>query len=153
MATLRDKQAPIKEQYRADPASAVVTLSSFGSLDSSSITCSLDNGPKIKEVQQRVAGLHQMAGGENPEISGELCSGNMLLDALVACAGVTLKAVATALKIGIRSGTVQADGKLDFRGTLGVDKSVAVGLTSITLTFELELEDEVSDDKIGQLGD
>ena len=93
---LREKQAPIKDEYRKNPSSAVVTLKSSGSLDASSITCKLSTGAAIKEAS-RTAGLHQKAGGDNPNISGELCSGDMLLDALVACAGVTLKAVATAL--------------------------------------------------------
>jgi hypothetical protein len=92
MATaLRAKQAPIKDQYKTDPSSAIVTLSSSGTLDSSSITCKLDTGKKINDAKQKVAGLHQKAGGDDPEISGELCSGDMLLEALVACAGVTLK--------------------------------------------------------------
>jgi hypothetical protein len=90
-AALRAKQAPIKDQYKSNPTSAVVTLSSSGSLDSSSITCKLDTGKQIHEAKQKIAGLHQKAGGDDPEISGELCSGDMLLEALVACAGVTLK--------------------------------------------------------------
>ncbi|KAI6876588.1 hypothetical protein KC338_g19 [Hortaea werneckii] len=95
-AALRQKQAPIKDEYKSNPSSAVVTLSSSGTLDSSSITCKLDTGKAIHEAQQKVAGLHQKAGGDDPEISGELCSGDMLLEALVACAGVTLRAVSTA---------------------------------------------------------
>ncbi|KAH7130550.1 OsmC/Ohr family [Dendryphion nanum] len=135
--TLREKQAPIKSSYRENPASAIITLKSTGSLDSSSITCKLDNGPAVKEAH-KVAGLHPKAGGPNPEISGELCSGDMLLDALVACAGVTLKAVATAIGIPIETGSITAEGDLDFRGTLGVDRSAPVGITGIRLAFDLQ---------------
>ncbi|EOA84503.1 uncharacterized protein SETTUDRAFT_20041 [Exserohilum turcica Et28A] len=153
---LREKQAPIKEGYRSNPSSAVVTLKSTGSLDDHSITCKLSDSPAIKEAH-RVAGLHQKAGGEDPAISGELCSGDMLLDALVACSGVTLKAVATALGIPIASGTVTAEGDLDFRGTLGVDKTAPVGMTGIRLNFSLqfgEREDgrEVTEQEVEKLG-
>ncbi|EMD60358.1 hypothetical protein GGP41_008271 [Bipolaris sorokiniana] len=153
---LREKQAPIKEGYRNDPSSAVVTLKSTGSLDSHSITCKLSDSPAIKEAH-RVAGLHQKAGGDDPAISGELCSGDMLLDALVACSGVTLKAVATALGIPIVSGTVTAEGDLDFRGTLGVDKTAPVGLTGIRLDFAVEFgkrEDGrvISEEEVERLG-
>lgn len=153
-AALREKQAPLKEQYKSDPSSAVVTLHSSGSLDASSITCKLETGKAISEAKQKVAGLHQKAGGEGEEISGELCSGDMLLEALVACAGVTLKAVATALSIPIKSGTVKAEGDLDFKGTMGVDKNAPVGFTAIRLGFDLKLEEgqEVTDDKIEKLG-
>jgi len=152
--TLREKQAPIKEGYKSDPSSAVVTLRSSGSLDSSSITCKLDTGKEIHDAKQKVAGLHRKAGGDDPEISGELCSGDMLLEALVACAGVTLKAVATAMDIPIKSGTVKAEGDLDFKGTMGVDRNAPVGFTGIRLSFDLELEDgkEVSDEKMEKLG-
>jgi hypothetical protein len=134
---LRFKQAPIKDAYRKDPSSAVVTLKSTGSLDSTSIACKLSTGTAVKEAS-RVAGLHPAAGGPDPHISGELCSGDMLLDALVACAGVTLKAVATALSIPVLSGTVTAEGDLDFKGTLGVDRGAPVGITGIRMTFDLE---------------
>lgn len=155
---LRTKQAPIKNAYRSDPSSAVVTLKSSGSLDSTSITCKLDSG--AAEAKRRVAGLHEMAGGEKPEISGELCSGDMLLDALVACAGVTLKAVATALGIPIEEGSkVTAEGDLDFRGTMGVDREAPVGFKNIRLGFELQIGkkedgsevDEKSLEKLGKL--
>lgn len=151
---LREKQAPIKDAYKSDPSSAVVTLKSSGSLDSSSITCKLDTGKQIHEAKQKVAGLHQKAGGDDPEISGELCSGDMLLEALVACAGVTLKAVATAMDIPIKSGTVRAEGDLDFKGTMGVDRNAPVGFTGIRLSFDLQLEEgkEVSDEKMEKLG-
>ena len=136
--TLRAKQAPIKETYRTDPSSALVTLSSTGSLSASSITCKLSTGAAAQQASSRVAGLHPKAGGSDPLISGELCSGDTLLDALVACSGVTLSAVATALKLPIQSGTVTAEGDLDFRGTLGVDREAPVGITDIRLRFEVE---------------
>lgn len=153
---LREKQAPIKDGYRRDASSAIVTLKSTGSLDDSSITCKLSTGAAIKEAS-RIAGLHPKAGGDDPAISGELCSGDMLLDALVACSGVTLKAVATALGIPVISGTVSAEGDLDFRGTLGVDKSASVGITGIRLDFRLQFgkrEDgkEVTEEEIEKLG-
>lgn len=153
---LREKQAPIKDSYRSDPSSAIVTLRSTGSLDSSSITCKLSTGAAAKEAS-RVAGLHQKAGGDDPSISGELCSGDMLLDALVACSGVTLKAVATALGIPIVSGTVSAEGDLDFKGTMGVDRNAPVGITGIRLEFQVEFgerEDgrEVSQEELEKLG-
>ncbi|KAF2818374.1 hypothetical protein CC86DRAFT_375870 [Ophiobolus disseminans] len=153
---LRKKQAPIKDGYRKDPSSAVVTLKSSGTLDASSITCKLSDGPAVKEAS-RIAGLHQKAGGDDPTISGELCSGDMLLDALVACSGVTLKAVATALGIPIASGTVSAEGDLDFKGTMGVDRDAPVGMTDIRLEFQVkfgEREDgrEVSDEEVEKLG-
>ena len=153
-AALRAKQAPLKDAYKSDPSSAVVTLTSSGTLDSSSITCKLDTGKQIAEAKQKVAGLHAKAGGEDPEISGELCSGDMLLEALVACAGVTLKAVSTALEIPITSGTVRAEGDLDFKGTMGVDRNAAVGFTAIRLGFEIEIQEavEVGEEKIAKLG-
>lgn len=153
---LREKQAPIKTSYRESPSSAVVTLKSTGSLDDSSITCKLNTGASVKEAH-RVAGLHPKAGGPDPDISGELCSGDMLLDALVACAGVTLKAVATALGIPIASGTITAEGDLDFKGTLGVDKTAPVGITDIRLGFELQFDDKadgghVTEQEVESLG-
>jgi uncharacterized OsmC-like protein len=153
-AALRAKQAPIKEAYKSDPSSAIVTLSSSGTLDTSSITCKLETGKQIHEAKQKVAGLHQKAGGDDPEISGELCSGDMLLEALVACAGVTLKAVATALDIPIKDGRVVAEGDLDFKGTMGVDRNAPVGFTKIRLGFDLRLAEgaEISEEKIEKLG-
>lgn len=153
---LREKQAPIKSAYKSDPSTAIVTLKSTGSLDATSITCKLSSGPAAKEAS-RIAGLHQKAGGEDPDISGELCSGDMLLDALVACAGVTLKAVATALGLPIASGMVTAEGDLDFKGTMGVDKGAPVGITSIRLGFDLsfgakEGGEEVTEDEVERLG-
>ncbi|OAL51716.1 hypothetical protein IQ07DRAFT_586076 [Pyrenochaeta sp. DS3sAY3a] len=153
---LRTKQAPIKDSYRQDPSSAIVTLKSTGSLDDSSITCKLSTGAAVKEAS-RIAGLHPKAGGDDPDISGELCSGDMLLDALVACSGVTLKAVATALGLPIASGTITAEGDLDFRGTLGVDRNAPVGITKIRLEFQIKFhkkEDgtEVTEDEVEKLG-
>ena len=137
--TLRAKQAPIKETYRTDPSSALVTLSSTGSLSASSITCKLSTGAAAQQASSRVAGLHPKAGGSDPLISGELCSGDMLLEALVACAGVTLRAVATSMRLDV-TGTVHAEGDLDFRGTLGVDKQAPVGFRDIRLTFDLTID-------------
>lgn len=152
--TLREKQAPLKDSYKSDPSSAVVTLKSTGTLDSSSVTCKLDTGKQLKEAQHKIAGLHPKAGGDDPEISGELCSGDLLLEALVACAGVTLKAVATAMEIPIASGIVKAEGDLDFKGTMGVDRSAPVGFTNIRLGFELKFEDgvDVPSEKVEKLG-
>lgn len=143
----------MKDSYRSDPSTAVVTLSSSGSLDASNITCTLDTGKAINEAK-KVAGLHQKAGGDDPDISGELCSGDMLLEALVACAGVTLKAVSTAMNIPIKSGKVHAEGDLDFKGTMGIDKNAPVGFTNIRLSFDIKLEEgaDVSDEKIEKLG-
>jgi len=152
---LREKQAPIKSEYRNNPSSAVVTLRSTGSLDSSSITCKISTGAAVKEAS-RIAGLHPKAGGDDPTISGELCSGDMLLDALVACAGVTFKAVATALGIPIESGTVTAEGDLDFKGTLGVDRAAPVGITGIRMGFNIIFGERekgpVTDDEVAALG-
>ncbi|KAB8527798.1 hypothetical protein FH972_025449 [Carpinus fangiana] len=158
---IRNTQAPIKEGYRSNPDSALITLKSSGSLDAQSITCALDspNGSAVRSVHQRVAGLHPAAGGPDAQISGELCSGDMLLDALVACAGVTLKSVAAALDIPIASGSsVQAEGDLNFAGVLGVDKTAPVGFTGIRLYFNLKLDESdaekakaVDDDKVALL--
>jgi uncharacterized OsmC-like protein len=126
---LRARQAPIKERYRAEPESAVVTLRARGSIESASIACKIETGRALA-----IAGLHPASGGSG----AELCSGDLLLEALVACAGVTLKAVATALDITLRSGVVIAEGDIDFRGTLGVSKEAPVGFTRIGLRFELD---------------
>ena len=115
---LRALQAPIKERYKADPQAAVVTLRAKGTLDDGAIACKVETGRALN-----AAGLHPATGGSGLE----LCSGDMLLEALVACAGVTLKAVATALDIPLKSGKVSAEGELDFRGTLGVAKDAPVG--------------------------
>jgi uncharacterized OsmC-like protein len=127
---LRAAQAPLKERYRESPESAVVTLRAHGRAGEG-ITCSVDTGRALV-----VAGLHPATGG-----SGQAaCSGNMLLDALVACAGVTLNAVATSLGIELRSATLQAEGDLDFRGTLGVSKEAPVGFRNIRLQFTLDTD-------------
>jgi uncharacterized OsmC-like protein len=149
--TLRAKQKPVKDAYRTDPSSALITLKSTGSLDATSITCKLSSGPAAKEAS-RIAGLHPAAGGDDPTISGELCSGDMLLDALVACSGVTLKAVATALDIPIVEGTVSAEGDLDFKGTMGVDKGAPVGITDIRLAFEVSFGRAVTGEEVEKLG-
>ena len=127
--SLRKMQAQLKEQYRAAPDAAIITLKARGELDSASIACKVETGRALA-----VAGLHPATGGSGLE----LCSGDMLLEALVACAGVTLKAVATALDIELRSGTVSAEGDLDFRGTLGVEKTAPVGFRDIRLTFDVD---------------
>src|SRR5215472_12020199 len=126
---LRALQQPLKDTYRRDPAGAVVTLRAHGELGDESISCSVETGRALA-----VAGLHPASGGD-----GSLaCSGDMLLQALVACAGVTLRAVATSLGIAVAGGTVRAEGDLDFRGTLAVDRDAPVGFTSIRLGFELD---------------
>lgn len=126
--TLRTLQAPLKERYRTDPSAAVITLRAEGRI-SDAMSCSVETGRALVE-----AGLHPATGG-----SGELaCSGDMLLQALVACAGVTLRAVATALGIELRDGVITAQGDLDVRGTLGVAKDAAVGFRSIRLSMELD---------------
>ena len=123
-AGLRALQAPIKERYKTDPQAAVVTLRAKGALDDTNVTCRVETGRALA-----VAGLHPATGGSGME----LCSGDMLLEALVACAGVTLKAVATAIDIPLKSGLVSAEGDLDFRGTLGVAKDAPVGFAQIRL--------------------
>ena len=115
-AALRAMQAPIKERYKSDPTAAFITLKAKGSIDNEGIACKVETGRALA-----VAGLHPATGGSGLE----LCSGDMLLEALVACAGVTLKSVATAVEVPLRSGHVIAEGDLDFRGTLGVDKEAA----------------------------
>jgi uncharacterized OsmC-like protein len=127
---LREIQAPLKERYREDPAAGVVTLSADGSLVDG-IACSVSTGRALE-----IAGLHPATGGDGTQ----LCSGDMLLSALAACAGVTLKSVATSLEIDLRGGTVHAEGDLDFRGTLAVDKQAPVGFTNIRLTFNLDTD-------------
>lgn len=137
---LRALQAPLKAKYRDEARAAVITLRARGEIDEAKIACKVETGRAIAE-----AGLHPLTGGSG----AELCSGDMLLEALVACAGVTLKAVSTALAIPLRSGRVTAEGDLDFRGTLGVDKEAAVGFTDIRLTFRLDTD--ADDEKIAQL--
>ena len=127
--SLRAVQQPLKDAYREDPAQAVITLRANGELGAENISCSVETGRALA-----VAGLHPATGGD-----GSLaCSGDMLLQALVACAGVTLRAVATSLGIEVPGGTVRAEGDLDFRGTLAVAKDAPVGFTSIRLSFDLD---------------
>ena len=128
---LKALQAPFKQKYRDEPTSARVTLKARGTLDDLGVACRVETGRAIVE-----AGLHPATGGTGLQA----CSGDMLLEALVACAGVTLRAVATALGIQLRGGTVSAEGDLDFRGTLGVAKDVPVGFTDIRLTFDLQTD-------------
>src|ERR1043165_1191815 len=137
---LRNLQAPLKDRYRSDPESAVITLKAQGSIDDAHIACKVETGRAIA-----TAGLHPATGGSGME----LCSGDMLLEALVACAGVTLKAVSTALDIPLRSGHVSAEGDLDFRGTLGVAKDAPVGFAQIRLTFEVDTD--APQEKLDQL--
>ena len=137
---LRALQAPLKDRYRADPNAAVITLKAHGTLDDQAIACKVETGRALA-----VAGLHPATGGSG----AELCSGDMLLEALVACAGVTLKAVATALQIELRKGTVRAEGDLDFRGTLGVAKDAPVGFAQIRLTFDVDTD--APQEKLNQL--
>lgn len=139
-AELRAMQAPIKERYRNDPDAGLVTLRARGTLDDTNIACKVETGRALA-----VAGLHPATGGSGLE----LCSGDMLLEALVACAGVTLKAVSTALEIPLRAATVSAEGDLDFRGTLGVDWEAPVGFAGIRLRFDVETDAE--QEKLDQL--
>jgi len=137
---LRALQAPLKQRYREDPSAAVITLSASGTLDAAAVTCRVETGRALVE-----AGLHTATGGSGLQA----CSGDMLLEALVACAGVTLRAVATALDVPIRAGTVRAEGDLDFRGTLGVAKDAPVGFRDIRLFFELDTD--AGDDQLDRL--
>lgn len=138
-AELRSLQAPIKDKYKTDPDAAVITLKANGSLDDG-IACKVETGRALQ-----IAGLHPATGGSGRE----LCSGDMLLEALVACAGVTLKAVATAIEIPLKSGKVSAEGDLDFRGTLGVAKDAPVGFREIRLRFDVETD--APQEKLDQL--
>src|SRR5262245_15799976 len=128
---LRALQAPLKARYQEDPASAVVTCRARGTLNADGVSCTVQTKPAPV-----VAGLHRAAGGDG----SAACAGDMLLEALVACAGVTLNVVATALRIPIRGGTVTAEGDMDFRGTLGVSKEVPVGFQNVRLHFDLDTD-------------
>ena len=139
-AELRAMQAPIKDRYKAEPDAALITLKAKGTLDDQNIACKVETGRALA-----VAGLHPATGGSGLE----LCSGDMLLEALVACAGVTLKAVSTALAIPLKSGTVSAEGDLDFRGTLGVAKDAPVGFREIRLRFDVDTD--APQDRLDQL--
>ncbi|MCT7373628.1 OsmC family protein [Chelativorans salis] len=139
-STLRALQAPIKERYKSDPQAARITLRASGTLDEQNVACKVETGRALA-----VAGLHPATGGTGLE----LCSGDMLLEALVACAGVTIKAVATALEIPLHSAAVSAEGDLDFRGTLGVAKDAPVGFAQIRLSFDVETD--APQEKLDQL--
>jgi uncharacterized OsmC-like protein len=139
-AELRAMQAPIKDKYKTDAKAAFITLKAKGTLDDQNIACKVETGRALA-----VAGLHPATGGSGME----LCSGDMLLEALVACAGVTLKAVSTALGITLKKGVVSAEGDLDFRGTLGVDKEAPVGFAQIRLTFDVDTDEP--QEKLDQL--
>ena len=139
-AELRAIQAPIKERYKNDPKAGLITLKAKGSLDDTNIACKVETGRALA-----IAGLHPATGGTGME----LCSGDMLLEALVACAGVTLKAVSTALEIPLRTATVAAEGDLDFRGTLGVAKDAAVGFAQVRLQFDVDTD--APQEKLDQL--
>src|ERR1700719_1028637 len=130
-AELRATQAPIKEKYKSDPKAAFITLKAKGSIDQEGIACKVETGRALA-----VAGLHPATGGSGLE----LCSGDMLLEALVACAGVTLKSVSTAIEVPLKTGLVTAEGDLDFRGTLGVAKDAPVGFRQIRLRFTLDTD-------------
>jgi uncharacterized OsmC-like protein len=132
VAELRQLQAPLKARYRESPAAALVTLRAQGDLADGAIVCKVETGRALVE-----AGLHPATGGSGVEA----CSGDMLLEALVACAGVTLKAVATALEFRLKGGRVRAEGDLDFRGTLGVERTSPVGFRDIRLAFELDTDE------------
>jgi uncharacterized OsmC-like protein len=139
-AGLRAMQAPIKDRYKSDPDAAMITLRARGTLDDTNIACKVETGRALA-----VAGLHPATGGSGLE----LCSGDMLLEALVACAGVTLKAVATAINVPLKSGAVSAEGDLDFRGTLGVAKDAPVGFAQIRLRFDVDTD--APQEKLDQL--
>src|SRR5512143_1767151 len=124
-------QAPIKERYKTVPKAAFITLKAKGNLDDTNVACKVETGRALA-----VAGLHPATGGSGLE----LCSGDMLLEALVACAGVTLKSVATAIEVPLKTGIVTAEGDLDFRGTLGVDKEAPVGFSEIRLRFDVDTD-------------
>ncbi|CDX56067.1 peroxiredoxin [Mesorhizobium sp. LCM 4577] len=129
---LKAMQAPLKDAYRDDAAKALITLRARGTLDDQSIACKVETGRALA-----IAGLHPATGGSGLE----LCSGDMLLEALVACAGVTLKAVATALEFKLGNAAVEAEGDLDFRGTLGVARDAPVGFREIRLKFDLDTDE------------
>jgi len=139
-ASLRELQAPLKTRYREQPEEALVTLRADGSLDADGIACRVETGRALVEV-----GLHPATGGSGLQA----CSGDMLLEALVACAGVTLRAVATALEFRLKGGSLSAEGDLDFRGTLGVDRAAPVGFRAIRLAFALDTDE--SQDRIDSL--
>lgn len=136
---LRALQAPLKSRYKEDPTEATITLKAKGTVGDG-VSCNVETGRAIAQ-----AGLHPLTGGDG----SLLCSGDMLLEALVACAGVTLRAVATSLEIDVRSGSVHAEGDLDFRGTMAVSKEAPVGFSDIRLRFDLDTD--ASEDQLASL--
>ena len=140
LVTFKTTQGPIRERYAADASAALLTLRAQGAADDATVTCKVETGRGLA-----LAGIHPKCGGSGLE----LCSGDMLLEALVACAGVTLKAVATAIDIPLKSGAVSAEGDLDFRGTLGVAKEAPVGFAQIRLSFDVATD--APQDKLDQL--
>lgn len=136
---LKDLQAPLKQRYREQPDAALITLRASGRLGEG-LTCKVETGKAMAE-----AGLHPATGGDGLSA----CSGDMLLEALVACAGVTLRAVATAIGVEVRDGTVRAEGDLDFRGTLGVAKEAPVGFRNVRLAFDLDTD--ANDEQLASL--
>ena len=124
-------QAPLKDQYRREPSAAKVTLTARGAVGDGAISCKVETGRALRD-----AGLHPATGGDG----SFACSGDMLLEALVACAGVTLKAVATSMGVNLRGGTVIAEGDLDFRGTLGISREAKVGFEAVRVRFELDTD-------------
>jgi uncharacterized OsmC-like protein len=136
---LRAIQAPLKEKYKESPAAALITLKAQGRIGEG-VTCKIETGKAMVQ-----AGLHEATGGTGLTV----CSGDMLLEALVACAGVTLNAVATAIGVTLRDGIIGAEGDIDFRGTLGVSKDAPVGIQNIRLSFELDTD--ASDEQIASL--
>jgi len=139
---LRALQAPLKERYKQDPNAALVTLSAQGSVDDARVACKVETGRALA-----IAGLHPATAGTGQ--GAEACSGDMLLQALVGCAGVTLGAVSTAMGIDVRAGAVLAEGDLDFRGTLGVSKEAPVGFSAIRMRFELDTD--ATDEQLAKL--
>jgi uncharacterized OsmC-like protein len=133
-------QAPLKTRYKEEPGAARITLKAKGTLDDERVVCRVETGRALKE-----AGLHPLTGGTGLE----LCSGDLLLEALAACAGVTLKSVATAIDVPVRGGNVFVEGDLDFRGTLAVDREAPVGFSAIRLRFELDTDTD--DEKLATL--
>jgi len=137
---LRKLQAPLKERYKTEPSAARITLHARGEVDAAKLACNV-----VSRRTGSMAGLHPATGGSG----AELCSGDMLLEALVACAGVTLAAVSTSMGISLSKAVLSADGVLDFRGTLGVDRAAPVGFESIRMTFELA--SDAPEDKLKKL--
>ena len=140
LVTFKNTQGPIRERYAGNAKAALLTLRAQGSADDAAVTCKVETGRGLA-----LAGIHPKCGGSGRE----LCSGDMLLEALVACAGVTLKSVATAVEVPLKAGDVSAEGDLDFRGTLGVAKDAPVGFAQIRLSFDIDTD--AAQEKLDQL--